>query len=418
MPPAVIETVVRLALRNLRLNPRRSLLTVTAVAMGLAAMTLLWGFNHGLHANMIGNFQDAIVGSLQVHREGFFRRPHLDRSMDRPDEVERALAEAGVERMTRRLELYTLAAGPDSSSGMLLMGVQPKAERAVTRLAERVTRGRFLAAEDTYTLVMGAASARNLRVDVGDEVALISHDRFGMISAERFTLVGIVTSGEMGLDRGLALAPLASVQEWLEMEDQATSVVARVPEAELDRVRDAVDRRLNAGVPPAGPPRYEVMRWHDMFSVMREWVLLDTGFHYVFLGVVLFIVVLGVLNTVLVSTLERTRELGMLMAVGTPRGRVALLVLVEAGVLGLVGTLLGVLLGVAGVLILGRIGVDLSPLLGDTGRFYVDPVIRPSLHLGHLAVTAGALLLACLAAAFYPAWRASRLEPAQALRHV
>ncbi|MEW8585405.1 MAG: FtsX-like permease family protein, partial [Candidatus Thiodiazotropha sp.] len=161
----------------------------------------------------------------------------------------------------------------------------------------------------------------------------------------------------------------------------------------------------------------EVMPWYSMFPVMKEWVTLHNGFLYLFLGVVLFIVLAGELNTMLISMLERTREFGVLMAIGTTGYQIAGILLVEAVVIGIVGILSGILLGYVIVLFSSNYGIDLSILLGSTSRFYVDPLIYPHLKLDHLGITSGVILIASIFAGLYPAWRASKLQPVEAIRN-
>jgi ABC-type antimicrobial peptide transport system permease subunit len=161
----------------------------------------------------------------------------------------------------------------------------------------------------------------------------------------------------------------------------------------------------------------EIMPWYAMFPVMKEWVTLHNGFLYLFIGVVLFIVLAGELNTLLLSMLERTREFGVLMAIGTTRHEVAALLVLEALMIGLLGTVSGLALGFVIVFITGKTGIDLSLLLGDTSRFYVDPLVYPQFNLEHFGITVSAILIASIAAGFYPAWRASLLQPAEAIRN-
>lgn len=407
MSPALVAV----AWRNLARNRQRTGLTVAAIALGLAVLIGLWGLSEGLQRGMVRNFQDTIVGSFQVHRRGFFKRPELERHIGRPAAVVEALAAAGVTRWTWRLEGFALAAGPRGSSGVLVIGMDPEREGRVTSLPSKVTQGRFLAAEDARACVLGAGTAGSLGVAPGDTLVLMAYDRFGALAAEEFRVTGLIATGEMGIDRGLVLVPLTSLQTFLEMHDRVTSVVARVPEATLEGTADAVRGALGAG-------EYDVLRWHDMFPVLREWVQLSDGFHYVFLGIVLLIVLGGVLNTVLVSMLERTRELGVLMALGMSTGQVGQLIALEALLLGALGTLGGAAVGIAVTAWLGRTGVDLSPLLGATGRFYVDAVIRPELDPARLSLALAAAVLTTGLAGAYPAWLASRLEPVEAMRHV
>ena len=407
----MMAPLARIAVRNLARNRRRTGLTVAAIALGLAALTLLWALSAGLQRNIARNLQEAIVGSLQVHRAGFLDRPELARHLDNPALVAAALSGRGVSAWTPRLETFALAAGPVASTGLLLMGLDPEREPQVTALAKRVTLGRFLRPDDGPVCVLGVSAARTLGVSIGEPVTLLVYDRFGALSAEDFTLVGLLTGGEAGIDAGFAAVPLAAAQALLEMEGRVTSIAVRVPERVLARVVAGLVADL------AGQG-LEVLRWDEMFPMVRQWSQLSEGFHYVLLGVVLVMALGGVVNTLLASMLERTRELGLLMALGVTPGSLRRLVMLEAALLGALGTATGVGLGAALVLLTAHTGVDLSSLVADTGRYYLDPVIRPALLYRQLLLSALATLAATVLAALYPAWQTSRLEPAEALRHV
>lgn len=402
--------LLALALRNLVGHPRRTLLTAGAIAVGLASLIFLWGFNEGLHRNMLDNFQNAIIGGVQIHQQGFFQHPDLSLTISNPRKVAASLKQAGAEDFSYRLESFGLAASDATTQGVMLIGMDPKRETQVTELPRRIGIGRFLQEDDNYTLILGATTANNLQAKLGDEVIIIGYDRYGAMIAESFTLIGIITSGEMGLDSGMAITSLSTLQEMLDMPEQITTVVIKVNEKRLPGLVNQLKQSLSG-------ENLEIMPWYLMFPVMKEWVTLHNGFLYLFLGVVLFIVLAGELNTLLLSMLDRTREFGMLMAIGTTRQQVAIMLMIEAGVIGVIGILLGILLGYAIILITGIVGIDLSILLGSTSRFYVDPLIYPQLKLDHLAITVNAIFIASLLSGLYPAWRASLLQPVEAIRN-
>ncbi len=404
------QVILAVALRNLLGHLPRTLLTIGAIAIGLASLIFLWSFNDGLHRNMLGNFQQAIISSLQIHEQGFFKQPKLSAYIRNPQRVVNALESSGIVNYSRRLESFGLAASDDTTEGVMLIGMDPVTEKRVTELEKRIGIGRFLQPEDSYALILGATTANNLRLKLGDSVIIVGYDRFGVMVAESFTLIGIITSGEMGLDRGMAITSLSTLQEMVDMQGQVTTFAIRLPERQIAKVVEELQLRLQE-------ESLEIMPWYSMFPVMKEWVTLHNGFLYLFIGVVLFIVLAGELNTLLLSMLERTREFGVLMAIGTTRQEVAALLIMEALMIGLLGTLAGLALGFLIVYITGITGIDLSILLGSTSRFYVDPLIHPQLNLEHFGVTVVAILMASVVAGFYPAWRASLLQPAEAIRN-
>ena len=405
-----INVILTVALRNLLVNRRRTFLTVGAIAVGLASLIFLWGFNEGLHRNMLSNFQQAIIGSIQIHHRGFFQHPELSKAITKPQTVIDALQRAGVSRYSRRLESFGLAASDVTTQGVMLIGMDPVQEGKVTQLSKRIGIGRFLVPDDSYALILGATTANNLQVKLGDEVIIVAYDRYGAMVAESFTLIGIITSGEMGLDKGMAITSLESLQEMVDLTDQVTTVAVSTDEKRIPSLVAELEQSLQ-------DEQLEVMPWYTMFPVMKEWVTLHNGFLYLFLGVVLFIVLAGELNTLLISMLERTREFGVLMAIGTSGYQIAGILFVEGVAIGIVGIIFGILLGFVIVFITGSYGIDLSILLGSTSRFYVDPLIYPFLKFDHLGITSGVILLASICAGIYPAWRASLLQPVEAIRN-
>ena len=403
--------VLSIAWRNVVRNRRRSLITAAAIAIGLAALLFLWGFNDGVHNNMMRNYQAMFVGSLQVHKAGFFQYPKLATHIRDPDAVAAALEAAGVTRWTPRLTSFALAAGAETSAGFFLAGIDPAREPRVSSIADKVVAGRFFEPGDSLVCLLGEAGARKLNVKLGDDVILLAQDRLGALAAERFALIGIISGGDPALERGTILAPLGAVQRMLAMEGRVTDVVARVSERRLDAVAAELSRRL-------GERDLEVLRWFDMFPIIKEWVVLENGFYYIFLGIVLVIVVAGVINTVLVSMIERTREFGVLMALGTRSADIAAIVGAEAAIIGLIGTAGGSAAGLLLVALTAEIGIDLSAMTESLTRFYIDPVVRPEIDAKHLAITVLATLAATVASASYPAYKAMRLEPAEAIRRV
>ncbi|RMH51444.1 MAG: ABC transporter permease [Zetaproteobacteria bacterium] len=378
------------------------------MAIGLAAMLFLWGFNDGVHNGMTRNLQQTIVGSLQIHARGFFHHPQLRRTLPDPDRVARLLDRRGIDRRTSRLRTFALAVGGDRSEGLILLGVDPAGERRTTTLARKVDRGRFLRAGDGAACVVGATTARNLGLRPGDTVIVLTEDRFGAPAAERLRLVGIISSGEEGIDRGLAIVPLAFLQRLTAMEGRISEVVVQLPRSRLEPTTRWLRQRLG--------PAYEVLRWHDMYPMMEQWVVLENGFYYIFLSIVLVIIAAGVSNTVLMSMLERTREFGVMMALGCGRGRLAAMVVAESLILGCAGVALG---GLIGLLLVGHFhsaGIDLSSRMGSMARFYIDPVIHTEIDRDHLRDSVLAVLAAAVVAALWPALRAARLEPVAAMR--
>jgi len=399
-----------MAWRNIVRNLRRSAITVFAIALGLASLLFLWGFKDGLHNSMMRNLQEVVLGSIQIHSKGFFHHPSLEGALVDKELVEQELERLGVTRRTVRLSAFGLAAGQESSEGLGMLGVSPETERRTTILHTRVSQGRFLNAGDTHACVLGATTAGNLGLNLNDDVVLLAHDRYGSLSAERFRLVGIIASGEMGIDRGLVIVPLNTLQTLLAMENRISDIVIQLPADKLEQTAASLRVALD-------PEQYEVLRWYDMYPVMKQWVELETAFYYIFLTIVLFIVAAGIMNTMLMSTLERVHEFGIMMSLGCSRLRLASMVAIESILIGTIGIVIGTAMGGLIVAFFGRVGIDLSAYMDTVTRFYIDPVVRTEINFDHLSITVLAVVIAALIAAVVPAIRAARLEPVEAVYH-
>lgn len=401
-----------LAWRNLIRNWRRSLITTVGVAAGLTALIFLWGFNDGSHNRMMRNIQETLLGSLQVHHEGYFKHPRLKDHIEDAAPVIAAFEANGLDRWTTRLRSFALAAGDENSAGVMLMGIDPEREPKITEMHTKVGKGRFIQPGDRGVCILGATAARNLNLKPGDEMVLLTQDRYDSLAAERFTLIGIIDSGEVGLDRGMAIIPLADAQMMLAMDNRVTDVVALTPD---DEFLDAVTPKVRAALAGQG---LEVLRWYDMFSIMKEWVRLDNAFFYIFIAIVLLIIVAGILNTMLASMLDRIHEFGVLMGIGAKGYQLGIIMVLESLMLGVVGIALGTGLGLMLVTIYSEVGIDLSDMVEGMERFYIDPVIYSEIDADHLLETVIIMLAGLLLASLYPAWKASRLTPVEAIHHV
>jgi len=405
--------MLSLAWGNVIRNARRSLITVSAVALGLSALIFLWGFNDGIHNSMMRNLQQVIIGSVQVHAQGYFHHPKLVKTVPEAttvsDRIDAILNKHGVGHVSTRLRTFALAAGAETSEGLVLLGMNPVMETRTTRINRKVDQGRFFTDNQEASCILGQTAARNLGLKLGDDVVFLTEDRYGSLAAEKLKLVGIISSGEMGIDRGLAMIPLGFMQQMLVMPGMVSEFVIQLPADSIEAVTDELKTAL-------GKP-YEVLRWYDMYPMMKQWVELENAFYYIFLSIVLVIIAAGIMNTVLMSMLERIREFGVMMALGCGRMRLAGMVVLESMLLGLTGILAGIVVGMSMVYYFHSSGIDLSGQMDSVARFYINPVVHTEIDTVHLMDTVLSVMAAALVAAIWPAIRAARLEPVEAIHY-
>jgi len=408
----VTLTTARMAWRNLWRNPRRTTLAVAAIGLSLTLVLVYDGVLRAYADWMRATMTGPLLGHVQAHAPEWRK----DRAMDRTlrgagAAVQAARRSPGVASASARVYAPALAALGEEGFAVLVLGLEPGPESRPTGLlagAPEPPAGK--------RVLMGKALAENMGVRPGDVVALVGQGADGSLANDLFTVAGLVSTSVDFVNRQAVLMELPVAQELFAMPDEAHELVIHGKEGTAAR---ALAAEIAALPELAGA---EVLDWERIAPEMVALVRVVEVAWALVLVLVFVAAAAGVANTMLMSTFERTREIGMLLALGTRPARIVSLVVTEAVVLGAVGVLAGVVLGGGIVAIANRVGFDLQALTGRGPRELSFAGLRWSLVLyPRLAAVdvlrgAGAVLLTALLAAAWPASRAARLEPSKALR--
>ena len=400
----------RLGVRNLRRRPRRTALTGAMLLVSTTLLVFSVGSNEGSYAEMVELATQTFGGQLQVQAVGYEESPSLHATVADPAPLLAQLdADTRVSGASARAEAGGLLGVGVRSAAGLVVGVDPIRERSVTRIARSVTQGAWLDAPvrpGTLPIVLGAGLARNLRAGLGAEVAFVSQATDGSVAAELYTLVGILETGAAELDASAAFVRLADLQAVLLLGTRVHRVLAVLHD--IDRVA-AVARDLRV------PDGTVARPWQDLLPGLAQSIDADRAGGRIFLAVIVIVVVLGSTNTLLMSVLERTRELGVMMAIGTTPRRIISITLWESGVLSFVAILVGTLIGVWLNAWLGERGLKVTSEPIEFGGASFDTV-HPRNVLQATVVYPSIVLCSTLLAGLWPAFRAARLNPVAAIR--
>lgn len=402
---------IKIAWRNILRNRARSFITIAAVAAGLCALIFLKGFVDGADHQMVANYTDLFVGHIQIHKAGFQKSLGLDKSIHNEETIAAVLRKTpSVAAFTPRVKEFALISSPESSCGILLIGVDPEREQTVTTLHKKIRAGSFLSAGDNSRIVIGRRLAENLKVSAGDKVVIMGQAFDGSIAASAYTVAGLIEAGAEDLDKNLALITLRAAQDLFVMEGNISEIAVKTRSLDdIDAAAQDLRGRFNR-------KNFEVLSWKDISPMTYQWLQFDQIFTSLILFIVLLVVAGGILNTILMGVLERTKEFGIMLALGTKPSQIAWMVAAESFFLGLAGAGLGTLAGTGLVLISGRAGIDLSALSQALNNFYIGSVIYPVFRPVSVAVYAGIVLLLSIAVSVFPAIKASRLSPIEAIR--
>ena len=406
-----------LAFRNLGRNRRRTLLTLCATVMSCALLILALGIFSGMLEDILDSATGQYHGHLVLTGPGYPEgRSLFEHFPQNPDLMEELRGAPGVLGASPRLRSFGLLSHETIGLPVELLGIVEKQERSVTSLGTRLLAGAAMAEAEGERppILLGQALAKRLGARPGDELVFMTQAADGSIGNDLLRVAGIFSSGDQGRDNQLALVPLGWLQQLLVLPGELHELALRV-EAPMEAPELAERLRQD---PALQGQDLRLRHWGQLLPTMREAI---AGFDVSRMILILILYCaagLGILNTFFMSVMERTRELGILLAMGMTPGRIRGMILLEALLLGLPGLGGGTALGGLATLYMREIGIDLSAWL--TPVTYAGGTIAPRLRASFEAVNFWqpglALLAVCLLAGYFPARRASKLRPTEAIR--
>jgi len=408
-----LSIYLTLGWRNLWLHPLRTILTSAALGIGIAALTFLSAMDDGWMQQIKTNFALTMTGHIQIHAAGFEDSRKLADRIDAPEQVMKAVGSLnGVQAMSRRVRVSGLASSAGANAGALIYGVEPQAEKQLSRLATFISLGAWLPDGDKRAAVLGDGLADRLSIGIGDKLVLMAAVPGGDIASEVFRVRGLIHSGVMDVDDMSVIVPLDMAQHWLGLGHGVTDIVIRADSFEQ------VTPLANSLKDVLAGQGFEVLRWFDIDPMALQWANFADAYTWIVLLIVIIVVLAEVLNTMLMSMHERVREFGLMAALGVTPSSVFAMVVWETVILVLIGGVAGFAIGGGLSLWYGEYGIDLSQFAIAFSFMYMDPVIHPLLRLDSVLRVLGASLFGAIIAGLIPAWKASKLEPAHALREL
>jgi len=412
--------LLKMAWRNVWRNWRRTVIAGIAIALGLTLILMFDGMLGGMNEALYGNTVKLQGGHVQVHAPGFLEKANRMPLLPLADPgaaVEAAWAQPEVISVAQRVETGGMVSSREGTLSVAITGIEPEKEAPVSMVAENVVQGRWLQSNDEDVLLIGQAMAERLEVTIGDRVTLVGRATHQQMRRRTMTIVGIYDLGIAEIEKSMVYVSLLEAQTLFDLRDQATEVAIY-----LERVgqEPPVVERLQTAL-----PGYEVDAWDTLDPTTKEMMELEAQIMNMFGLIILLIAGVGILNLMLMAVFERTREIGLLAAMGLKRRETMVLFLLEGVLIGLLGALAGCVLGGVIGAYFGRVGIDWMALYGgvDIGEF--GELIglmgeRLYLRIGIDVLVGRALTVGVIAAlaSLYPAWQASKREPAEALHYV
>ena len=400
-----------LAWRNIWRNPRRSVLTILAIIFASGLLVFMLSFQFGAYEDMIDSSVRLSTGHLQIQPVGYQNRPEMHKVIENPGPLlDRVAAVAGVDAVTVRSETFALAAGAKRSRGTTVSGVRPEVERRISTLPGQIRKGRYLQDGDKDVAVIGALGAERLQIDIGDECTLIGQGRDGSVAATVVRIVGIFQTGIDEFDRTTMQIPYSDFNSVFSMEGSVHRLVIITKNLADDGPVAAAVRGMVEAADLA------VLTWDELTPGLRQSIELDLIGGIIMYAILVIVVAFSILNTFFMAIIERTREFGVLMAIGTKPLRLVKIMLLESLAMTCIGLLTGMILGTAVTLFFSSYGIgmgDSSELLAQYG---IADRLYPRLSLLSILIGPAIICVVTCITALIPTLKIVRMRPVAALR--
>jgi ABC-type lipoprotein release transport system permease subunit len=409
-----VTILLKMAWRNIWRHRRRTVIIVGAMGLALAMMMMYDGLVDGFNNAIYGNAIRVLGGNIQIHAAGY--RAKVDSNPLIPLENDEAVVQAAranpdVIAAARRIQTGGLMSNREGAFSISIIGIEPEAEAPVSLINENIVDGRWLATDDQDSILIGRGLADAMGVQVGDRITMVGSDAHKQNRQRTMEVIGIYDIGMPSLEKQTVYISLAEAQALFDLRGQSTEVQINLKDV-------GQEARVVAALAPA-MPGYEVESWDKNYPEIASALTSKNFVMDIFSIIIEVIAGIGVLNLLLMAVFERTREIGLLGAMGLKPRQIATLFLLEGTMIGVAGVVAGVALGIGFNASFGQVGMDYSSFAG-TAEFMalINGKVYPTLGLGKIFGRALTILIITTLAAWIPAREASRREPAQALHYV
>ncbi len=402
--------IIAVAWRNIWRNKTRSLVILVAICLGLTSGIFYIAFYNGMVDQRIDTAIKTEASHIQIHHQEYLDNPDKKFIITKADSVAHVIQHIpGVKATSNRVILNTMIQSPFTGAGVKVTGMVPENEKQVTDLYSRLIQGSWFNEGVRNPIVIGKKLADKLKVKLRSKVVITFQDMEGNITAGAFKVEGIFETSNTAYDGTCVFVKKSDISRMLMMKAHECQEIAVLLEKN-DQLQ-SVDMLLKSKFPDL-----DVKTWRE---VMPEVSLVESSFNitmFVILLIILLALLFGIINTMLMAVLERTKELGMLMAVGMNKIRVFMMILLETVFLSVTGGICGILIGWILIFWFENNGISLDAWSAAYRSMGYDTLVYPRLSLSITFEITLMVMTTGIIASVYPALKALRLKPAEAVR--
>jgi len=405
-----MKTNIKLAWRNLWRNRRRTIIAVSSIVFSVLLASWMRSMQEGSYDSMIENSVKFYSGYLQVQDTAYWDERTLDNSFEASEELKEKISKLpDVTLVVNRIESFALAANHLKSKPAMVMGIEPEMEDQITKISQKVKKGRFLKTGDKGA-ILGEGLAKYLGLDVGDTLVMISQGYHGISASGLFEIVGLLSHPNQEFNNRMVYLDLGTARDFYSATGLSTSLVVMARDHyEVKHIKKAISEMI--------PPSNRVMTWAEMQPDLEQLIESDRGSGIIMLGILYMVIAFGMFSVVLMMVKERTREFGVVHAVGMQKSKLSVVVFFETIFIGLIGCSVGVLIS---YLFCTYFYFNPLPMSGKMGEAYEAYGMEPFLFFSLKAsLFYSQMILVFFLSVFisiFPMWNIHRLKITKAMR--
>jgi len=402
--------LLKLAWRNIWRQRRRSLIVMTSIIIGNASILLYDSIAIGFTSQKLDNEIGTHVSHIQINSEGYNDNKVIGNKIDNPELVEKQLLNIPfVANYSPRIITFGMVTSAENSSGARLVGINPDKESRITSIKSLIVKGEYVG--NISDILIGTDMAEKLNADIGDKIVMIAAAVDGSVQSELFRVCGIFRSSSSEFNKNYVYVHIEAADIMLKM-DKAVTQFALV----IDNTENTLYYKKT--ITNVLGQEYEIFTYADLLPLLIVYVDLAKQIMIILYIIIGIAILFGIINTMLMSVFERIQEIGVLMSVGMRNNKIFLMIVQEAFLLGTLGTLIGMIIGLAFYYYFASTGIDLSSFSESLESFGIGTLIYPILDQTIILRSLIIMPLTTVIGAIYPAIKAIKLQPTEAMRYI
>lgn len=410
-----MKILMLISWRNLRRNKRRTLVILSSIATGVFAMIFTMGFMNGFSMQMVDNTIGSSIGHAAINFRGFRDDMKPELNFEITEDIVSALNDREVKAWAPRIRIQAMARSSETSRGVVITGIDPEREKGVSRLHEYIIDDGYsswLQSSASDEVLISKGTAKRLDLMAGDKLVIMLQDSRGEIAGFAMRIAGIYESPMENFDRVMIFTGMEKLQEMTGMNNKISEITILTVSKEA---ASAAAERIAGKIKNSD---LEVLSWKEMAPALVSSIKLFDSMMYVFFMIIFVTIIFSVANTLIMAVMERFHEIGVMKSIGTRPSSIFFLIMFEAANLGILGLAAGVIAGGSLIYGLSVYGIDLSIFAESMRIWGSGSIIYPTVKPMDLAAAFSIVFITTISAALYPAVKAARIKPLDALKHI